>query len=46
MQQEPGFAERPYLKTRSFRWRARAPCWSPHFFGFVVAVVSLICGCF
>lgn len=22
MQQEPGFAARPYLKTRSFRWRA------------------------
>jgi|GEM_PF-6476751 len=21
MQQEPGFAARPYLKTRSFRWR-------------------------
>ncbi|MFZ0011913.1 MAG: hypothetical protein WAL97_08435 [Halobacteriota archaeon] len=42
MQQEPGFAERPYLKTRSFRWRARAPCWSPYFFSkfFVVAVVS------
>jgi hypothetical protein len=24
MQQEPGFAARPYLKTRSFRWRD--PC--------------------
>jgi hypothetical protein len=22
MQQEPGFAARPYLKKRSFRWRA------------------------
>jgi len=31
MQREPGRALRPYLKTRSFRWRARAPRWSPLF---------------
>jgi len=40
MQQEPGFAERPYLKTRSFRWRALLHVGRHICESFVVSVVS------
>jgi hypothetical protein len=42
MQREPGLALRPYLKTRSFRWRARAPRWSPQFFDYIFPLPSVI----
>jgi ribosomal protein L40E len=32
MQQEPGFAARPYLKKALFSLAGPAPCWSPYFF--------------